>query len=135
MSKSDTNDKSRIVITDDSATIRKKINKAVTDSEDTITFNPEARPGLSNLLQVLYYAEGRAGPLETLARELESSSKKAIKERVGDAVDGLLKPLREQFADIVHNDALLHEVAQEGAAKASQSAEETMRLVREAIGF
>ena len=135
MSKSDTNDKSRILITDDSAAIKKKVNKAITDSEDTITFEPEARPGLSNLLQILYYAEGRTDSPTHLAKELESTSKKAVKERLSDAVDQLLKPVRERYSGLVHNDSYLDEVAQEGASKASQSAEQTMKLVRSAIGF
>jgi tryptophanyl-tRNA synthetase len=135
MSKSDTNDKSRILITDDSATIKKKINRAITDSEDSITFDPERRPGLSNLLQILHYAEGRTDTPEQFAQELNGTSKKVIKEGLSDAVDGLLKPVRERYADIVDNDTYLDDVAQEGAVKAMRNAEDTMVLVREAIGF
>jgi tryptophanyl-tRNA synthetase len=135
MSKSDTNERSRILVTDDFATIKKKINKAVTDSEDTISFDPVNRPGLSNLLQVLFYAEGRNDSPEALAEELRDTSKKVIKERLGSAVDDLLCPVRERYAEIVQNDTLLEEVAQEGAAKANKSAGETMKLVRNAVGF
>lgn len=135
MSKSDTNEKSRIVITDDSSTIRKKINKAVTDSEDVITFDPQNRPGLSNLLQVLSYAEGRGESPKELATELQSTSKKAIKERLGDAVDGLLSPVRDRYQKVIQDQKLLDDVARRGAEKASKSAQETMKLVHEAIGF
>ena len=135
MSKSDTNEKSRILITDDSATIKRKIKKAVTDSEDAISFDPTNRPGLSNLLSILFYAEGRSDSPEDLAKELEGSSKAVIKERASNAVDGMLSPVRERYTEIIQNEKYMEDVAQEGAAKASKSADETMKLVREAIGF
>jgi len=135
MSKSDTNEKSRIVITDDSTIIKKKINKAVTDSEDVITFDPQNRPGLSNLLQVLSYAEGRGNPPESLARDLQDSSKKAIKERLADAVDAMLSPVRERYKEIIQNEKYLEDVALQGAEKASANAAQTMNLVHQAIGF
>lgn len=135
MSKSDTNDKSRILITDNSETIKKKINKAVTDSEDAISFDPENRPGLSNLLQILFHAEERTDSPKALAKELQDSSKKAIKERVSDAVDRSLLPVRERYVELVQNDKYLDQAAQQGAETASKSAEQTMKLVRDAIGF
>jgi tryptophanyl-tRNA synthetase len=135
MSKSDTNEKSRILITDDSGTIKKKINKAVTDSEDAISFDPENRPGLANLLQILFYAEGRTDTPRELAKELQGVSKKAIKEQVSCAVERLLRPVRERYAEVVGNDKFLDEVAHRGAAKASKSAEATIILVKDAIGF
>lgn len=135
MSKSDANEKSQIVITDDAETIMRKVKKAVTDSKDSITFDPENRPGLANLLQLLYYAEGKAESPESLAKDLDGVSKKALKERVGKAIVDLLEPVRERYAEVVGNEKLLKEVAEEGAAKASKSAEATMRVVKDAIGF
>ncbi|KIW00704.1 tryptophan-tRNA ligase [Verruconis gallopava] len=136
MSKSDLNEKSRILITDDSAIIKSKVNKAITDSEDAITFDPATRPGLSNLLQLLFYAEGRVnGGPDELAKELQGASKRAIKERTSKAIDGLLRPVRERYEEIIQNDKYLEEVAEVGAEKARKSAAETMKLVKEAVGF
>jgi tryptophanyl-tRNA synthetase len=135
MSKSDTNEKSRILITDDSQTIKQKINKAVTDSGDDITFDSENRPGLSNLLQMIFYTEGRTGTPEVLVEELQGSSKKAIKERLSGSIDKLLLPVRERYAEIIHDERYLNDIAEKGAAKASKSAEQTMKLVRDAVGF
>lgn len=135
MSKSDVNERSRILITDDSQTIKKKVNKAVTDSEDAITFDPESRPGLSNLLQLMFYAEGRCDTPEALAKELDGSSKKVIKERLSDAINKLLLPVRERYVQLVQDGRYLEDVAQQGAAKASKSAGATMKIVKDAIGF
>jgi tryptophanyl-tRNA synthetase len=135
MSKSDTNDKSRILITDDSETIKKKINKAITDSEDNISFDPENRPGLSNLLQILLYAEANTGTPEEIAQELQGVSKRSIKERVSGAVDRLLLPVRERYSEVIQNEKYLDDIAKLGAAKASKNAEVTMKLVKDVIGF
>merc|ERR1711939_99457 len=59
MSKSDPNPKSRILLTDSNEVIRSKIKSAMTDSFDGISYEPERRPGVSNLLDI-YYHSGEA---------------------------------------------------------------------------
>lgn len=135
MSKSARNEKSRILITDDTEVIRKKVAKAITDSADEITFDPQNRPGMANLLQILFYAERRNDSPEGLARELQGSNKKAIKDRVVDALDTLLRPIRDRYDQLMTDEKYLNQVAQQGASKANKSAEATMKLVREVVGF
>lgn len=53
MSKSDAAPASRIDLTDDADAIRRKIARAVTDSEPAVSFDPETRPGVSNLVSLL----------------------------------------------------------------------------------
>jgi tryptophanyl-tRNA synthetase len=138
MSKSDANEKSRIMLTDSDETIRAKIKAAVTDSEtSTITYEPERRPGLSNLIDILYHCQhytevdGQAA----LAGELKSTSFKALKEKVADAVETLLRPIREQYQDIRSNEQVLDDVAAEGAEKAGKSSDATLSKVKTAIGL
>src|SRR5690606_37152122 len=52
MSKSDENEKATIYLLDDAKKIEKKIKSAVTDSEGTVAYDPENRPGISNLLTI-----------------------------------------------------------------------------------
>ena len=59
MSKSDKLEKAVIYLLDDEATIRKKIGSAVTDSEASVYFDVENKPGISNLLTIL--SKGRDG--------------------------------------------------------------------------
>jgi tryptophanyl-tRNA synthetase len=139
MSKSAPNLKSRILITDSSDTIKKKVNAALTDSIDSITYDPAARPGLANLLQILYHLETQHGSttIADFTSEMGDISKKALKERVAGAIDEHLAPVRERYEEVLNADGgrLLDDVARKGAAKASKSAEATMLLVREAIGL
>ncbi|KAH9842233.1 tryptophanyl-trna synthetase like protein [Teratosphaeria destructans] len=137
MSKSHPNPKSRILLTDTEDVIRKKINGAITDSVEGITFDPERRPGVSNLLEVLYHAQDDAavGSPAELAKHLNGLSMRLLKRNVADAVCGVVEPIRERYQSIVRDQRQLDAVAEEGASKAAQSASMVMKKVRKAIGF
>lgn len=61
---------------------------------------------------------------------------RALKERVAQVVDGHLEPIRERFEGVLGGEGkVLEEAARVGAEKARRSAEATMKLVREAVGF
>lgn len=139
MSKSAPNPKSRILITDSSDTIAKKINSALTDSTDGITYDPIARPGLANLVQILYHlkAQNSGTSIQDFTTGMKDLSKKALKEKVATAIDEHLSPIRGKFEEVLNKDGgrLLDDIASEGAAKARKSAEATMVLVRDAVGL
>jgi tryptophanyl-tRNA synthetase len=119
MSKSHPNEKSRILLTDDKDTVHQKIKQAVTDSIETeIAYDPETRPGISNLIDLLYYADpvyevplhgsdpdvdGSPGdselePLPPTFEAAEAIAKAAI---VKDIKDLSKKALKERVADVV----------------------------------
>ncbi|KAF2768488.1 tryptophanyl-tRNA synthetase [Teratosphaeria nubilosa] len=137
MSKGHPNPKSRILLTDTDDMIRKKINGAITDSVEGITFDPERRPGVSNLLEMLYHAQDDAavGSPAELANHLNGLSMRLLKANVVDAVCGVVEPIRERYQSIVRDQRQLDAVAEEGASKAVQSASVVMKKVRKAIGF
>lgn len=143
MSKSDANAASRVLITDSETDIRKKIMRAVTDSQSGfVSYDPEARPGVSNLLEILAILEegvgGRRTPDE-VARGFEGSQHplKALKERTADAVVAELRDVRERYVELMGNNdgKALDDLEALGAEKARQSAEATMKLVKDAVGF
>jgi tryptophanyl-tRNA synthetase len=136
MSKSDTNDKSRILLTDSREEIRKKIKAAVTDSEEGVTYDPDNRPEIANLINLLLHLEND----DSLApRDLiqDVTSKAALKDKLTDTIDAHLEPIRERYNELISPDEsdYLFDVAEEGAEMARASAEETMQKVREAVGF
>ncbi|OJD38893.1 tryptophan-trna ligase [Diplodia corticola] len=137
MSKSDPNPKSRILITDDRDAIAKKLRAAVTDSVDGVSYDPETRPGVSNLVEIMFHlgAGGDGVDCDGLARECEGLSMRALKERAVEVVDARLAPVRERYRELILDEAALDEVGEEGARKARESAERTMRMVRDAVGF
>lgn len=141
MSKSDANPKSRILITDDHDQIAAKLRTAVTDSIDGVSYEPETRPGVSNLVEIMFHmggselAPGAPQNCDELAKECEGLSMRALKERVTDVVDAGLAPVRERYYELMQDESALDEIKEEGAKKARESAERTMRMVRDAIGF
>ncbi|KAL1641642.1 Tryptophan--tRNA ligase, mitochondrial [Diplodia intermedia] len=139
MSKSDANPKSRILITDDREAIAKKLKAAVTDSVEGVSYEPEARPGVSNLVEAMFHLrageDGAPADCDELARECEGMTMRALKECATDVVDARLAPIRERYHELMQDDAALDEVKEEGARKARESAERTMRMVRDAVGF
>lgn len=137
MSKSNANPKSKILLTDTEAEIKSKLKSAVTDSFEGITYEPERRPGVSNLIDLLYHSDEAAGcgSQEALAKDIGNISLRVLKEKVADAVNSQVRPIRERYAEVIGNKSLLDEAAQEGASKASKSAEATIARVKRAVGF
>lgn len=140
MSKSDRNPKSRILLTDSEEVIKQKVKSAITDSLSDISYNPPLRPGVSNLIDLIYHASGydtsSAGNQEDLAREMENMTMRVVKDRAAQAVNDLIRPIRERYTEIMEREGEeLEGIAKAGAEEARNSAEVTMKAVREAVGF
>jgi tryptophanyl-tRNA synthetase len=58
-----------------------------------------------------------------------------LKKQLAEDIIKVTTPIRERIIDIRNNDAYLHKVVTEGAAKARESAAKTLREVREIMGF
>lgn len=146
MSKSDANAASRVLITDSAAEIRKKVMRAVTDSQSGfVSYDTAGRPGVSNLLEILAVLEGpetggvrRRTPAE-VAGDFAGSQHplKALKERTAEVVVAELRDVRERYMELLGDSdgKELDEIEALGAEKARASAEATMKLVKEAVGF
>ncbi|KAL6695260.1 hypothetical protein J3F84DRAFT_394841 [Trichoderma pleuroticola] len=135
MSKSHEAQRSRILITDSPQDIRSKIATALTDSTPGISYDPAARPGISNLLEIfsVFDTEGRS-PAQ-LAQAYADASPKIFKEAVADALLTGLQGIRDRYLDLSANDSYLDKIEQHGARKAQQSAKETMDIVKTAVGL
>ena len=137
MSKSHANANSRILLTDSEDVIRSKIKAAVTDSEGPASYNPSERPGVSNLIDILYHCkkgEGHASPKD-FAGALGNPSMRELKDEVADAVNATVKPIRVRYKEFVSDEKLLRDVAIEGADRASRSAATTIVRVKKAMGL
>ena len=137
MSKSNVNPKSKILLTDTHAEIKSKLKSAVTDSFEGITYEPDQRPGVSNLIDLLYHSDEAAGygSQEALAKDLENVSLRVLKEKVADAVEQQVRPIRQRYDEVIGNNDLLTAAAREGALKATKSAEATLAKVKRAVGL
>lgn len=137
MSKSDPSPSSRILITDTPELIQKKLITAVTDSINSVSWDPVNRPGVSNLLTLLsaFDAEGRSP--ETLGQVYGTGmGLGAFKKLVGQAIGEGLEGFRNEYQRVVkEGEAYLVDVEKRGAEVAEANAESTMVDVREAVGL
>jgi tryptophanyl-tRNA synthetase len=137
MSKSDPSPASRILITDPPELIQKKLTTAVTDSINSVSYDPVNRPGVSNLLTLLsaFDEEGRSP--ETLGQVYGTGmGLGAFKKLVGEAIGGGLETFRGAYEDVVKKgEGYLEDVERRGARVAEENAEATMVGVREALGL
>lgn len=132
MSKSDPNPNGYISILDDADTIRRKVKRAVTDSDGEIRLSPD-KPGVSNLLAI--YAACRGVTPEQAEAEFSGMGYGALKDGVSEAVIAELAPLQEKYRAIRGDKGYLEGVLRENAEIASRAATKTLRKVHKKVGF
>jgi tryptophanyl-tRNA synthetase len=113
--------------------IRKKFKTAVTDSEREIRYDPEHKPGVSNLLEIMSVATGES--IETLEQRFQGAGYGDLKEAVGESVVELLTPIRERFEALRKDERELQRLLAVGADKARRAAEPTLELIVDRMGF
>jgi tryptophanyl-tRNA synthetase len=131
MSKSDPSLRSRILLTDSTDQIMKKVKSAVTDAGTEVAFDWEDKPGISNLLEMFSFFSARS--IDDLVSEFSSSGYGTFKVAVGEAVVEGLKPIRDAYEGT--SDTEVAEVMASSAAKAREMADGTMVSVRESVGL
>ena len=115
--------------------IMRKFKRAITDSdtERCVRFDREAKPGVSNLMQIYSAVTGKS--FETIEAEFDGKGYGAFKPAVGEAVVELLRPIREETERLLADKGYLESVYRAGAEKASYVAEKTLRKVYKKVGF
>jgi len=131
MSKSAPNKNNYIALTDTPDDIASKIKKAVTDSEGSIYYDDEKKPGVSNLLTILSLASGAS------IKELEKKYKGqttylTLKNDVTDALVALTSNFQKRYENI--SDAEVKHHLAMGASKASAIASQKLEEVYDAMG-
>ena len=131
MSKSDPNSKATIFLTDTTDQIVKKIKSAVTDTGTEVAYDWEEKPGISNLLEMLSYFTNR--PIAELVEEYATGGYGVFKAAVAEAVAEGVEPIRAAYEGMSDDEAAA--VMTASAERARVSAEQTMSVVREAVGL
>ncbi|KAL9123460.1 MAG: hypothetical protein Q9217_007099, partial [Psora testacea] len=137
MSKSHNDSRSRINIDESAQDIAKKIRLALTDSIAGITYHPETRPGVSNLLELMSSFDNQSRTAIQLAQSCNAMSMREFKANVIMTVTNGLTCIRERYQHFMTTISpdYLEDLADDGAAKARKQAGETMTKVRETIGL
>lgn len=110
----------------------KLIKKSQTDSDRNITFDPEARPGVSALLTTAALTTGRKEA--DIAAEIGDGGSGTLKKYVTESVNSYLEPIRERRRELEKDIPYIREVLHEGNKLANDVAETTLNEVREAMG-
>lgn len=132
MSKSAVNENSRISLLDSPSKIKKSIMRATTDSEGTILYDFERKPGISNLLAIFSAFSGMT--IGDLERQYEGSGYGVFKKDLVDIVWSNIEPIQNRYNEI-RNSNELKNVLSEGAEKAGAIAEQTMKRVKDRFGL
>ena len=132
MSKSDADD-CFISMLDEPDAVRRKVRRAVTDSDGEIRYDPETKPGVSNLLTILCALTGEA--MEDAVARLSGKGYGELKAEVTEAAVSTLAPIQQDFKRYLADKAFLEETWRQGAERASRIAERTLSKAMKKIGF
>jgi len=133
MSKSEIDNGGCILILDKPEDIMRAFKRAVTDSETSVSFDVDNKPGISNLMQIYSVCTGHS--YEKIEDEFSGQGYGVFKQRVGEVVIEALRPIREEALRILDDKAYLESVYKLGAEKATCTANKTLRKVYKKIGF
>ncbi|MCV7355633.1 tryptophan--tRNA ligase [Mycolicibacterium fluoranthenivorans] len=133
MSKSASTDAGLISLLDDPKKTAKKIRSAVTDSEREIRFDPQNKPGVSNLLTIQSAVTGT--DVDKLVEGYSGRGYGDLKSETADAVVEFVTPIKNRVDDLLADPAELQAVLAAGAARAGEVAEKTLRRVYDRVGF
>ncbi|MGA2529402.1 MAG: tryptophan--tRNA ligase [Acidimicrobiales bacterium] len=131
MSKSVSSPLGTIDLMDDAEVIVQKIRKAVTDTDGEVRYDPEHKPGLSNLIELFAAASGRS------VADISASYDRygPLKADLAETLVGVLDPVRSRFLEITADPGTVSRLLEKGASKAASIASQTLQRAREAMGL
>ena len=133
MSKSSSIPNDSIFLNDEPDVIMSKFKKAVTDSENIVRYDTENKPGISNLISIYGAISGKTNA--EVEKEFEGKGYGDFKKTVAECVIEELRPLQTKYKELVSNPEYLKQIYVEGANKAKEKAEKTLRDVYSKIGL
>ena len=131
MSKSADGDAGLIYLLDEPAAILKKFKRAVTDSDVEVRYDRAAKPGVSNLLDILSACTGE----DTFVLAQRYSQYGPLKNDAGEAVIELLAPIQQRYHELMADRSELEALLRRGADKARDVASVTLARAQRALGL
>jgi tryptophanyl-tRNA synthetase len=130
MSKSVESPQGTVLLLDSPDIVTRKIKRAVTDTDAEVRFDPQNKPGVSNLLSILAAVSGTAP--EDLAGRYDKYG--PLKTDTADALVEALRPLQDRYQQLADDPAETERILARGAAKAHAVASSTLQRAMEAVG-
>jgi tryptophanyl-tRNA synthetase len=133
MSKSRGAESGTVLLLDPPETVRKKVKSAVTDSGSDVRYDPEGKPGISNLIELMTVVTGDSIP--EVESRYDGSGYGQFKSDVADAIVELLEPIQARYREVRGDPAELQRLLAMGAEKARALSAPTLSLMYERMGF
>lgn len=133
MSKSAASPNGLVNLMDDPKVIAKRIRSAVTDTEREIRYDPKAKPGIANLLDIYATVSGRSIP--QLEAAYDGKGYGDLKKDLAEVVVERVAPIRDRTLELMQDPAELDRLLGIGADKAAERAERTLARVYDRVGF
>ncbi len=133
MSKSDPDPNGAVSVIEDENSIAGKFRRAVTDSENSVRYDPENKPGISNLMTIMSETGGMT--IEEIEKNYRDKGYAVFKNAVAEAVIERLRPIREEYTRLMADKAYLMDIAREGAERAGRIARKTLSKVKRKVGL
>ena len=113
-------------------TIKKKINRAVTDSGNEIKYSKD-KPGLSNLMDI--YVSLTNQNIKDIEEKYAGQMYSVLKRDLIDLIIDCLSPIRIKYDEIINDKDYLNGIISNGCEKASSKARRTLSKVYRKVGF
>jgi tryptophanyl-tRNA synthetase len=133
MSKSASSEAGVVWLLDEPTVTAKKIKSAVTDADNDVRFDPESKPGISNLLTIYSVLAGES--IASLEAEFGSRGYGNFKTKLADVVVATFAPIRERTLELLADPAELDRVLAGNADRAAEIANRTLATVYDRIGL
>ncbi len=131
MSKSAATDAGLVNLLDEPSSVLKKFKRAVTDSDSEVRFDRDAKPGVSNLLEILSACTGTSP--QALAERYSQYG--PLKSDTGEAVVEMLRPIQSRYHELMTDPGELQSLLRKGANKARAVASATLSRAQANIGM
>lgn len=133
MSKSAENQKGVVYLNDSDKQITKKFKSAVTDSGSEVVEYEKSSPGIKNLIDIMSALTGKSHT--EINQDFIGKQYGFLKVAAAEVVVETLSPIREKTAELLKDKSYLDKILFQGAEKANEAAEKTLKKVQEAFGF
>ena len=134
MSKSADDQRGNLMMLDEPKANTKKIKSAVTDLDNAVRWDPEAKPGIANLLRIHHAFSGES--IEALVERYAGENKYgALKTDVAELFRSVQAPFKEKVDTYMADPGQLDAILAAGAERARELAAPTLQRVYDAVGF
>ena len=133
MSKSRGAESGTVLMLDPPDAVRKKVRSAVTDSGTDVRYDPDGKPGISNLIELMTVVTGDS--VQDVEARYDGSGYGQFKNDVADAIVELLGPIQQRYREIRSDVGELQRLLDVGAAKARAESAPTLHQMYKRLGF